>query len=38
VSDGQQIMAGGDVFTPDRKDINDNLDAYVNAWKSAAGS
>ncbi|WP_237555143.1 MULTISPECIES: 2-aminoethylphosphonate ABC transporter substrate-binding protein [unclassified Streptomyces] len=34
----QQIMAGVDVFTPDWKDINDNLDAYVDAWKSATGS
>ncbi|MEW1860070.1 2-aminoethylphosphonate ABC transporter substrate-binding protein [Streptomyces sp. NBC_00669] len=34
----KQIMAGVDVFTPDWKDINDNLDSYVEAWRSATGS
>jgi 2-aminoethylphosphonate transport system substrate-binding protein len=34
----KQILAGVDVFTPDWKDINTNLDSYVDAWKSATGS
>jgi 2-aminoethylphosphonate transport system substrate-binding protein len=34
----KQLMSGVDVFTPDRKDIGDNLDSYVDAWKSATGS
>ncbi|SEG79150.1 2-aminoethylphosphonate transport system substrate-binding protein [Actinacidiphila yanglinensis] len=34
----KKLMAGVDVFTPDWTDINDNLDAYVDAWRSATGS
>jgi len=34
----KQIMAGVDVFTPDWKDVNDNLASYVDAWKNATGS
>lgn len=34
----KKLMAGVDVFTPDWTDINDNLDTYVDAWRSATGS
>ncbi|WP_329181603.1 2-aminoethylphosphonate ABC transporter substrate-binding protein [Streptomyces sp. NBC_01477] len=34
----KKIMAGVDVFTPDWKDIDAHLPAYVDAWKSATGS
>ncbi|MHC0432510.1 2-aminoethylphosphonate ABC transporter substrate-binding protein [Streptomyces sp. O3] len=33
-----RIMDGVEVFEPDWADIDENLDAYVDAWKSATGS
>ncbi|MEV6686311.1 2-aminoethylphosphonate ABC transporter substrate-binding protein [Streptomyces sp. NPDC051130] len=33
-----KIMAGVEVFEPDWADIDKNLSAYVDAWKSATGS
>ncbi|MFB7334832.1 2-aminoethylphosphonate ABC transporter substrate-binding protein [Streptomyces adustus] len=33
-----QIMTGVEVFEPDWSDIDRNLTAYVDAWKSATGS
>ncbi|WP_424213650.1 2-aminoethylphosphonate ABC transporter substrate-binding protein [Streptomyces sp. BI20] len=33
-----KLMNGVEVFTPDWKDIDTNLTAYVDAWKSATGN
>ncbi|MET9696089.1 2-aminoethylphosphonate ABC transporter substrate-binding protein [Streptomyces sp. NPDC006529] len=33
-----KVMAGVEVFEPDWADIDKNLSAYVDAWKSATGS
>ncbi|MCP9210227.1 2-aminoethylphosphonate ABC transporter substrate-binding protein [Streptomyces cucumeris] len=33
-----EIMKGVQVFHPDWKDIDENLDAYIDGWKSATGS
>lgn len=33
-----KIMSGVEVFEPDWADIDKNLSAYVDAWKSATGS
>ncbi|MEU9121745.1 2-aminoethylphosphonate ABC transporter substrate-binding protein [Streptomyces sp. NPDC048506] len=32
------IMKGVEVFRPDWKDVDKNLDTYVSAWKTATGS
>ncbi|MFF1923101.1 2-aminoethylphosphonate ABC transporter substrate-binding protein [Streptomyces sp. NPDC058221] len=34
----KKLMDGVEVFEPDWSDIADNLDSYVDAWKSATGS
>ncbi|WP_431047759.1 2-aminoethylphosphonate ABC transporter substrate-binding protein [Streptomyces sp. P1-3] len=33
-----EIMKGVEIFRPDWKDIDENLDEYIDAWKSATGS
>lgn len=33
-----RLLEGVDVFEPDWKDIDKNLPAYIDAWKSATGS
>ncbi|WKX70558.1 2-aminoethylphosphonate ABC transporter substrate-binding protein [Streptomyces sp. XD-27] len=33
-----RIMKGVEIFRPDWKDIDENLDDYIDAWKSATGS
>ncbi|MFD4139583.1 2-aminoethylphosphonate ABC transporter substrate-binding protein [Streptomyces sp. NPDC058572] len=33
-----ELLQGVDVFEPDWKDIDKNLPAYIDAWKSATGS
>ncbi|MFJ6749767.1 MULTISPECIES: hypothetical protein [unclassified Streptomyces] len=32
-----KIMNGVEIFTPDRHDIDKNLDSYVDAWRTATG-
>ncbi|AEW94268.1 MULTISPECIES: 2-aminoethylphosphonate ABC transporter substrate-binding protein [Streptomycetaceae] len=34
----RRVMSGVDVFQPDWKKINGELDGYVSAWKTATGS
>lgn len=34
----REILSGVEIFTPDWRDISDNLNDYVDAWKEATGS
>ncbi|MBH5335095.1 2-aminoethylphosphonate ABC transporter substrate-binding protein [Streptomyces pactum] len=34
----RKILDGVEIFTPDWRDISENLDEYVKAWKEATGS